>query len=356
MITRRRILPLLASACLTRPAMATEERRSLISAFTDAQGAHWLKGRNMEGGREIEIPLPGRGHGICDDRGGRRVVLFARRPGRFALVLDLDHPSAPHWIHARPDRHFYGHGCFSPDGRLLYATENDFDAARGVIGIYDGTQDFARVGEWVTGGIGPHELVLMPDGKTLAVANGGIETHPDYPRQKLNLPTMRSSLSLIRLHDGSLLHQAQLPDTYQQTSLRHLCAAGDGSIWLAGQHQGPATDPVEVLARFSPNGTLRPVDSAGVSAASKRYLGSIQAGLDGRIIAVTGPRGGIAAIYDAATQALLRTYRIKDVCGIAPIEDGFLFSDGLGRLWQDGQRIGAPQDGAWDNHLALISG
>ena len=34
-------------------------------------------------------------------------------------------------------RHFFGHGVFSPDGKLLYATENDFEAARGVIGVYD---------------------------------------------------------------------------------------------------------------------------------------------------------------------------------------------------------------------------
>ncbi|MGT2465595.1 DUF1513 domain-containing protein [Mesorhizobium atlanticum] len=27
--------------------------------------------------------------------------------------------------------------------------------------------------------MGPHELLLLGDGRTLAIANGGIETHPD---------------------------------------------------------------------------------------------------------------------------------------------------------------------------------
>lgn len=33
-------------------------------------------------------------------------------------------------------------------------------------------------------------MALMPDGRTLVVANGGIETRPDYPRAKRNVRTM----------------------------------------------------------------------------------------------------------------------------------------------------------------------
>ena len=89
-----------------------------------------------------------------------------------------------------PGRHFFGHGAFSPDGRLLYATENDFDNARAVVGVYDVGSGFARIGEFGTQGVGAHELLLSPDGELLVVANGGIETHPDYGRAELNLDTM----------------------------------------------------------------------------------------------------------------------------------------------------------------------
>ena len=34
----------------------------------------------------------------------------------------------------------------------------------------------------------------MSDGRTIAVANGGIATHPDFDRVKLNLATMEPSL------------------------------------------------------------------------------------------------------------------------------------------------------------------
>ena len=83
---------------------------------------------------------------------------------------------------------------FSPDGALLYATENDFDNAAGMVGIYDARAVSSAIGEFPTHGVGPHELLLLDDGATLAIANGGIETHPDFGRAKLNIATMKPSL------------------------------------------------------------------------------------------------------------------------------------------------------------------
>ena len=130
------------------------------------------------------LDLPERGHDITFDPVSRRSVVFARQPGTFAVVFDHTGEAEPVTIASVEGRHFYGHGVFSPDGALLYATENDFDNAAGMIGVYDATDGFRRIGEFATHGVGPHELLLCPDGKTLAIANGGIETHPDYrPRQ-----------------------------------------------------------------------------------------------------------------------------------------------------------------------------
>ena len=40
-------------------------------------------------------------------------------------------------------------------------------------------------------------MLLMPDGETFVVANGGIETHPDYGRAELNLETMDPSVAFV---------------------------------------------------------------------------------------------------------------------------------------------------------------
>jgi hypothetical protein len=54
-----------------------------------------------------------------------------------------------------------------------------------VLGVRDATDGYRQIGELASFGVGPHELVLMPDGATLAVANGGIRTHPGRDRAKL---------------------------------------------------------------------------------------------------------------------------------------------------------------------------
>src|SRR5690606_41790368 len=92
-------------------------------------------------------------------------------------------------LQAAQGRHFFGHGVFLPDGQRMVATENHYEAGYGVLGVYDTSPggNFRRIGEFETGGIGPHEAVLLNDGRTVCVANGGILTHPDYGKLELNL-------------------------------------------------------------------------------------------------------------------------------------------------------------------------
>ena len=210
-IDRRRALRLLAGG-LAGPllpasvgARATARDTPLyLSARAEAGGGFRVSGFAADGASLFDLPLPGRGHSFAVRPGGREAVQFARRPGGFALVLDLARGAIARPVKAPPDRHFYGHGVFSRDGRLLYATESDFENERGVIGIYDAERGYKRQGELPSHGIGPHEIALLSDGETLVVANGGIATHPDLPRVKLNLPTMAPSLCFVDRGSGAL--------------------------------------------------------------------------------------------------------------------------------------------------------
>ena len=42
-----------------------------------------------------------------------------------------------------------------------------FEAGQGVLGIYDVSGGFTRIGEVPTHGVGPHEVLLSPDGRIL---------------------------------------------------------------------------------------------------------------------------------------------------------------------------------------------
>ena len=301
------------------------------------------------------VRLPGRGHGIAIAPDGRTAVVFARRPGRFAVVLDLERGIAVEQFSTPPGRRFCGHGFFSPDGRLVYATENDYGSERGVLGVYDASGACRRSGELDTHGIGPHEAVLMRDGCTVAVANGGIATHPDFPRRKLNLGSMEPSLVYLDLATGDLLERATPPDRLRKLSIRHIVEAESGIVWFGGQYEGPRSDQVETVGfhRRGENLALVPAPRT-VHEAMKGYVGSVAASRDGAQVAVTSPRGGVLTIWNAQSRQVKELRRIADVCGVAPGVLGFVASDGKGRLWREGEVISSDAV-QWDNHLAAAA-
>ncbi|MFN3170424.1 MAG: DUF1513 domain-containing protein [Hyphomicrobiales bacterium] len=322
---------------------------AFLSAYRDPAGAFGVAALDEAGTILFTEALPARGHDTVVSPDDRWAVTFARRPGRFALVIDLTRQLPAAAFEAAPGRHFYGHGFFSPDGRLLYATENDYEGERGLLGIYDASEGYARIGAFATHGIGPHEALLLRDGRTIAVANGGILTHPDFPRQKLNLASMAPSISYLDRATGDLLEQVSLPASMHQLSIRHMIQAGDGSIWFGGQYEGAPTDAVALVGRHKRGQEIALVSLPEAErAALRQYVGSIKSSVDGEQIAFTSPRGGLAIILGAQSQAVLDVRLLADVCGVAPERAGFAFSTGQGDILASRHAL---TDVSWDNHL-----
>ena len=187
---------------------------------------------------QVAVPIKARAHGAAAHSRTHRACLFGRRPGYFMNTFDIRTPENQLVISPVDGRHFYGHGAYSENGKLLYATENDFDKGRAVIGVYDATSSYQRIGEINAYGIGPHELIRVPGSPILVVANGGIQTHPDTGREKLNIATMQPSLSMVDARTGQLVGRHMLADEFHQVSIRHLACTADGELWYAGQYEG----------------------------------------------------------------------------------------------------------------------
>ena len=118
----------------------------------------------------------------------------------------------------------------------------------------------ARVGEFPTYGVGPHELLLLGDDRTIAIANGGIETHPDFGRAKLNLPTMKPSYVLVDRMTGDLIEKHELPPELHQLSIRHMDTDETGAVWFGCQHEGPATERPALVGRAVRGKELQLID------------------------------------------------------------------------------------------------
>lgn len=301
------------------------------------------------------LPLPERGHSVTFHPTRPLGVVFARRPGRFAVVFDHAAGTVLRRIDAAPERHFYGHGTFTADGRFLLTSENAFSTGEGRLGVRDAEDDFRQVGELPSHGVGPHDVRLMPDGNTLVVANGGIRTHPDFERQKLNLDQMRPSLAFLDVASGRLGEAFMLPEPLHQLSIRHLDVAADGRVGVAMQYEGAKQDAVPLVALC--DGTaLRPFTaSAEISRELRHYTGSMAFDTTGRHLAVSGPRGNLVIIWDSRDARLVERLDLADGCGVAAAEAGFVLTSGNGRVlrWSPNAGLVAldASRGGWDNHL-----
>ncbi len=333
-----------------------------LAARRDETGQHRLAAFDVFGRARFDIAIPERAHGLAVHPAGTLAVLFARRPGRRAWVVDLAAGRIVREIAAIPGRHFYGHGAFDAAGQRLFATENDYDAGRGVIGVYD--TGFRRVDEWDSGGIGPHEIRRLSDGD-LVVANGGILTHPDLPRTKLNLPTMAPNLTYLAAGDGRVLETARLAPARHLLSIRHLSRRGDDTIVVALQHEGPADAEVPLLALHRRGEALRPMQMpTGLAPAMRGYVGSVAFDVSGTYVAATAPRGNLLGIWEAERGVHLKTVPMDDVCGLAALPGigRFLATSGTGSMADVDIRatrtraVHATILGAchWDNHVALV--
>lgn len=354
-IDRRSFVKMAGAAWLAalgpRGALALERADAVFaSAFMAPDGSYGVATLTEAGEIVDRIPLPARAHGMTFSPASRRAVAFARRPGTYAMIFAMDGAAEPIVIAAAEDRHFFGHGCFSADGRLLYATENDFSANRGIVGIYDATQDFARIGEFPTYGIGPHDMTLTADGRMLAIANGGIETHPDFGRTKLNLDHMEPSLTLVDTATGALIEKHVLPPELKQLSTRHVDIGADDRIWFACQYEGARNDLPPLVGHFAKGESLTFVHlPERVTAALANYVGAIAVNRREGLVGLTSPKGNVAVTLDARSGAVLKEEAVRDAAGVTAAAHGFAVSS------YDGRFKGRRSAVAWDQHIVRLA-
>jgi len=337
------------------PLARADEVPAFVAARMDGADGFSVAVLDHAGSILFTEELDARAHDIAISPDRRTAVVFARRPGTFALVLDLAGRRRVTAFAPPEGRHFYGHGFFSADGKLLFATENDYDGERGVLGLYDASAGYARIGEFDTYGVGPHEALLMSDGRTIAIGNGGEVTHPDTDRLVLNRATMEPSLTFVDAATGDLIEKVVLPSSLHQLSIRHMAETAGRTIWFGCQYEGAETDAVDLVGTHRPGEDARLVGAPEEAYRGMRqYVGAVAASGDGRLVAATSPVGGHVLVFDARSRSLVAGRAIEEVCGIAPDGRDFFASDARGRLWAGERLISETPGVAWDNHVRRV--
>ena len=344
-----------------RPARAAQSARYLASAAT-LNGRFAVAAIGADGAVTFDLDLPDRGHGLAVRPGRSEALCFGRRAGRFALVVDTEAGETVTELSSIADRHFSGHGLFVAGGDLLLTTENDEQKHQGVIGVYDASAGYKRIGEFPTFGIGPHDVTLL-DGRTLVVANGGIDKrHDDTGGRELS--DIRSDLVYIDWQAEKLLERVTLAPEFARLSIRHLAVTEAGDVAAALQ------DSAEVPDLDWPLGFLHRAGSAprwletppGGWVKLRGYCGAAAVDSGAGLIAMSSPRGNCTGLWEESGLALA-ALDIHDGCGLSAtgVAGELLVSSGGGEIFEVSRDatqpspLGASGEFRFDNHMIRLA-
>lgn len=358
------------SGALSGCARSNDNGQELIASAAGARqeryGLAWLAGSAKA--QTVATSLTGfRGHEVILHPQRKHNLLFiARRPGTEIWEVDTRSQSVVARLNCAPGHHLNGHACFSDDGEYLYTVESNIAKGEGRIVVRDG--DTYQVVEVLPSyGVGPHQAKIIPGSHILVVANGGILTHPLSGRKKLNLSSMRSSLTYLDLRNGQLIDEFTVPES--KASIRHLDVAPDGTVAFATQLQREAVEHTEVVALggyHKPGQALQLfMQPKQVIAQLDDYMGSVSINRASRIVGFTSPRGNLAVFWHIDSGDFQHYHRFHDVCGIACSGDDqqFVLSNSAGQLrrldaftLQEHRDLRAEYPAtAWDNHLLIAN-
>lgn len=342
----------------------TKKPIEFISGFGSKDHQYGAASWSSQGGANTVLPTKGvRLHKVVQSPDGQMMLAVARRPGTVGFAFDRKAQTQSQFTSAA-QRHFFGHAHFSRDGHHVFTTENAYEAEEGRIGVRRVADGFAQIADWPSYGIGPHDLVMTKGGSEIVVANGGILTHPDQPRSKLNIETMDPSLSVIDAKTGTLLHQARLPKEHHHLSIRHLAQAGD-TVLFCCQDQIRRFDPVSLVGKMTQQGKLVVFEAPGeMWRRMQGYVGSVETDPSGSYAVATSPRGGIALFWAVSGGQFLGALQAQDVCGAAQGGQAgeIMLSTGTGEMLTVSLASGKPKLIArqttalhWDNHLTRLA-
>lgn len=368
-IDRRQIVQGLAAALVASlvPGQAAAKQRVplYVSCRMDAEGKASAAMFSLDGKELFSTVLPSRGHDATARPASPEIVVFARRPGNWFAVIDAAQGRLVTTVLSAKARHFYGHGVFAADGRLLYATENDMLTGNGILGIYDASDSYRRIGEISSRGIGPHDIAFLPDGKTLVIANGGLRTSPETGREVLNRDDMKPNVALVEAAHDQTLATLELGEPLRALSIRHMAIAQDRTVAFGCQYQGDPNDLPPLVGTVSPDGKVALLDMPEMELMGmSNYVGSLSLDKTEDIIAATSPQGGSVALWNRRSGEFLSRERMSDVCGVAALPDRHDFlltsgNDGVRSLVEGAEALSRISDDRlqnwiWDNHLLPV--
>lgn len=243
-------------------------------------------------------------HGIHrNPRLNQQMAVF-EKIGPGACEYDIDNREVTRPIEAMDNHLFYGHGAYSTDGSLLFATESRIDSQDGAISVRD-AETLSVVGRFPSYGKSPHECKLVDQGRTMLVTNGG-GAHGD------ELP----SVSYIDVDSQKLLERVTLHN--EDLNAGHVALNSSGQLIVisaprAGLNQRLAGGVSIGLEQ----GRLSPA-KADANFTEKLFGEALSVSIHDELdlAAVTHPDGNLLTIWSLQDQRLVKSIQLPGPRGV----------------------------------------
>jgi uncharacterized protein len=249
-------------------------------------------------------------HGVIKNPNAPHKVLVFEKKGTGGAEIDLKENKVITRIAPAAGHAFYGHGGYSHDAKLVYATEYDEATYVGKMTVRDAA-DFKVVGEFPTHGEWPHDCQFIDDGKTVAITNGGGRLEGGAA----------PNVSYVEVSTGKLLEQITFDNEFVNAGHLLISSKGDLAVAHAMREGLDIRESLGGLSLRPKEGKFRSmIIPADVTGAMKGETLSLCMHEESKVIAATNPfgkDGGLVTFWNYETQKYVARLACEQPRGVA---------------------------------------
>ena len=298
-------------------------KQGLILGFGVSKERHdqpewdlWLSTLDLDSDpvRLHRIAMPSFAHGIVPNPNDPNLLVTFQKRGRGGTEVSLKTGEVLRTIDLAPERQFYGHGAYSADGSLLYATETIVGGAfEGKIAVRD-SKTHKYLGDFPSYGSSPHDSHLIDNGAVMAITNGGGPIRGGTP----------PNVAFVDVATQKLIEKLEFDDADMNAG--HLSLSARGDLVVVSSFRDGLEDKPNVKGGIS----IRP---AGGAFRTLKQPSEIVAQMLGETLSVcidenshtaaaTTPMGNLLTFWDVRSGDLLRAEVVPQPKGVTLTLDG----------------------------------
>lgn len=242
------------------------------------------------------------GHGFTPRVNDTNILMITEKHGGGCVEFDLKAGKVLRRIPASPGREFYGHSAFSPDGKLWYCTEAETEDGSydGVLAVRDADSMELHDKTFPTHGVAPHDCILIDDGDTLVITNGG---------GPVDRTDQAPNVAYVNVKTGEARKLLKFKN-HPRINAGHIAMSSKGElVCVSAPRDGVPKDDrwIGAITFYHPDKDGFVTTDDPIREKMKGETLSVSFNEDTRVVAATNPAGDLVTFWDFDTGKLVKS-------------------------------------------------